>query len=187
MSEKPIRSAGEDNIQGDTAQTANLPGGWAWPIISRCPGSLLSIMSNLDQSRTYVYKSVDGISYENLWHRPSEKIYSIGNILMHLRGTEHQWIGNRIGRLPLHRDRESEFSTTEGKNLSELLDDLRQTHTQTQDVIAKLTSADLTRCDYGGKYTVEFIVHYIAQHFAYHAGQIPILRALVDKNFELTQ
>ncbi|MBI5723174.1 MAG: DUF664 domain-containing protein [Planctomycetes bacterium] len=187
MSKKPMRNGADDNIQGDTAQTANLPGGWAWPIISRCPASLLSVVSNLDQSRTYVYKGVDGLSYDNLWKRPAEKIYSIGNILMHLRGTEHQWIGNRIGHLPLLRDRESEFNTRQGKNTADLVADLRQVHAQTQDVIAKLTSADLNRCDYGGKYTVEFIIHYITQHFAYHAGQIPILRALADADFELNQ
>ncbi|RQW11223.1 hypothetical protein EH198_12935 [Paenibacillus rhizophilus] len=64
-----------------------------------------------------MYQSVEGLPAEYVWKRTSPTTLSIGNILMHVCGSEHQWIGNKLGGIPLERDRDLEMSATHGKDV----------------------------------------------------------------------
>jgi hypothetical protein len=140
------------------------------------PARAARIVSSLNQTREYIHRAVDGIDHSVLWSRPSPGISSIGNILMHLRGTEHQWIGVKIGGMPLDRNRPLEFSTQDGKQLSELLEDLERTRAETDRVLAGLTDVSAEAL---------FCLHYTENHFAFHAGQLCILRKLHEPDFAL--
>ncbi len=149
---------------------------WSWEKPDNCPGELLHVVSSLNQTREYIRKAVRGLSSEALWHRPAPGVPSIGNILMHLRGTEHQWIGEKIGGLPLKRDRDLEFSAEGGKELPELLADMEATRAESDGVLAELASADEETL---------FFLHYTENHFAFHAGQLCTLRKLHEPEFQL--
>ncbi len=149
---------------------------WSWQKPANCPGELLHVVSSLDQTREYISRAVRGLGSEALWHRPNPGIPSMGNILMHLRGTEHEWIGVKIGGLPRKRDRDLEFSAEGGKELPELLADLESTRAESDGVIAGLTGTDEE---------ILFFLHYTENHFAFHAGQLCMLRKLHEPEFLL--
>ncbi|NQU43418.1 DUF664 domain-containing protein [bacterium] len=159
--------------------------GWRWPLPTTCPKAIRSVVSNLNQTRIYLSRAVQNLDYEGLWKRPSQDSHAIGNLLMHMRGTEHQWVGNKIGLLPLERDRDAEFNTCRGATLGDLLALLRKAEEETNGVLAALTGKDLEREDIEEQFSVDFILHYTAQHFAFHTGQIVLIRKILEPGFRL--
>lgn len=47
-------------------------------------------MRRLDQSLGYVEQSVCKLSMEELWFRPRPKLNAIGNLCLHIAGSEYQ-------------------------------------------------------------------------------------------------
>jgi len=155
-----------------------------WPEVPDCPEKLRFITSNLLQTHVLIRKSVQGLSDEALWRRHREDLYSIGNALMHVCGSEHEWITHGVGGRPKVRDRDAEFATLRGASLAQLLATLDEQEAQTRQVLRNLTDADLQK-EFQGDCSVEFILHYQAQHLAYHAGQILMLRRLQEPGFNV--
>ncbi len=160
------------------------PSGWNWPQASACPRELREIVSNLDQVREYLRRAVRDLGGDEVWRRMGEGTPSIGNLLLHLRGSEHQWIGNKLGGLVLARDRDAEFTTREGPGLPALLERLDGARRDTEAILARLTDEDAATGRYGG-HSARFILHYTAQHFAYHAGQVVMIRKYFEPGFVL--
>ncbi|MFW5845735.1 MAG: hypothetical protein ACOCXJ_05860, partial [Planctomycetota bacterium] len=127
-------------------------------------------------TRAYVQRAVAGVSYDVLWHRPGPGLPAMGNLLMHLRGTEHEWIGVKVGGLPRRRQRAVEFSTDQEPGLQELLMALASVQAESDRVLAGLTTVDehVTVC-----------IHYTENHYAFHAGQLCLLRRLAEPAFQL--
>jgi len=150
--------------------------GWRWPKPDGCPERLVHVVSALDRARDYARRAVEGVDRASCWRRPGPGMPAIGNLLMHLRGTEHQWIGVEIGGLPLDRDRDAEFAVEDGATLPELLADLDRVEAQTREVLRGLDEVDEHAL---------FCVHYTENHVAYHAGQLCALRRLVEPGFRL--
>ena len=151
-------------------------GGWDWPEPKSCPAELIHVISSLNQSREYILRAVRCVDYTALWHRPVPSVISMGNILMHLRGTEHHWIGFKVGNRPLNRNRDAEMSTLQGAPLAELLTAQRMTEQETNSVIAGLDAVNDT---------ILFCFYYTENHFSFHAGQLVTLRKLTDPGFTL--
>ncbi len=149
---------------------------WKWETPTNCPMALRYIVSALNQSREYVKRAVVGIDYDALWKRFNDNAPSMGNILMHLRGTEHQWIGNKVGKRPLQRDRDLEFSTRNGDPLELLLQNLDATERETSAVLEQLDAVDEN---------ILYCFHYTENHFAFHAGQLCTMRKIHEPEFLL--
>jgi DinB superfamily len=62
---------------------------------------------------------------------------------------------------------------------ADALDDLDRRHRQLLDVVAGLDAAKLDAIVPGKTYPVAVMLHGTAQHYAYHAGQIALLKKLV--------
>ncbi|WP_438447831.1 DinB family protein [Gorillibacterium sp. sgz5001074] len=158
---------------------------WKWPVDPAVPAPLRSIASNIDQAKMYIRRGAAGLQEEHLWKRLTGTSLSIGNLLLHFRGTEHQWIGQKLGGLPLDRDRDLEMNAAGGFSLEELLAALDETDRQSRDILTRLTEDDLARTYTEQQLSAEFILHYTAQHLAYHAGQLILLRKCFEPGFLL--
>lgn len=157
-----------------------------WPDAGQCPEPLRAIASNLLQTHVLIRKSIAGLSHEKLWSRPCNQMYSIGNVLMHACGTEHHWLEHFLAGRPLHRDRDLEFATEDGQTAEQLLAGLDKSEAIIREVLAGLDKdMDVTQPINDGM-SAEFMLHYAAQHLAYHAGQILTLRRLFEPTFELS-
>lgn len=154
------------------SQSLKVPeAGWQWPRPTACPPRLSSIVSALDQTRDYIDRIVSGATEEDLWWRPEPTLNAMGNLLLHLAGTEHQWIGNKVGKATLKRDRDYEFSAKGGHTLADLRARLEGERLSTRELLAKMNDASVDEA-------VLFCFHYTENHFAYHCGELAMLRRL---------
>lgn len=139
-------------------------------------------MRRLDQSLGYVEAALGRLPEEKLWFRPRPKMNAIGNLCLHIAGSEHQHLVSGIGNLPTRRDRPGEILQSGGYTREELLNLLRMVRQESWSVIRELTAADLERVvtiTYpvasgmeGYIWSIQKILIGAAEHYAYHTGQI---------------
>ena len=114
------------------------------------------------------------LSEDEIWWRPNRASNSVGNLVLHLQGNVRQWIVSGLGGQPDCRERDREFSEAGPIPRRVLLRSLRTTAKQAAEVLASLPEADLMR-----RYSIQGFnvtgiqaVTHVAEHFAFHAGQI---------------
>ncbi|CAH1195069.1 hypothetical protein PAECIP111892_01952 [Paenibacillus auburnensis] len=162
------------------------------------------VMEDMNKQLDRIEKSLNLLNNELVWTRTKESMNSIGNLCLHLAGNEYQNFVSAIGNRPFIRERTREFTTDGGISKDELIGLLRDTRTQSEDVLSGLSNDDLSR---------EVIIHYdqedwnrmyrkaagadetydtreigrlivqVSAHYGYHAGQIVVLaKMLQDTN-----
>ncbi len=99
----------------------------------------------LDYSLARVLHCVDQLDDEGLWHRPTDAMNAVGNILLHLCGNLRQWIVCGCSDLPDDRDRPAEFARRDPLPKPELVEKLTTTVEQAKATIMQQTEADLLR------------------------------------------
>jgi uncharacterized damage-inducible protein DinB len=110
---------------------------------------------------------------EDLWWTPAAGRLSFATILLHLNGNVGQWILSGIGGRPFERDRDAEFSATDGPGGDRLLRQLSTTVTEARALLAELDEARLAAaCEIQGSATdVQSAIYHVVEHFGYHTGQ----------------
>jgi uncharacterized damage-inducible protein DinB len=139
-------------------------------------------MRRLDQSLGYVETALGRLTEVQLWLRPRPKMNAVGNLCLHIAGSEHQHLVSAIGGLPTLRDRPGELLQSGGYSKKELLALLRNVRQESWSVALKLTAGDLERMvtvTYpedsgmeGYSWSIQKILIGAAEHYAYHTGQI---------------
>jgi uncharacterized damage-inducible protein DinB len=127
---------------------------------------------------------VEGLSIEQLWWRPNDACNSIANLILHLNGNVHQWLVDSFNGQEDMRDRPAEFSAKSGGSGIELTSILGATMKQAEQVLARLTEADLlTNFEIQGYHVTGLdAVYQVVEHFGLHYGQIIyIAKALEGK------
>ena len=114
------------------------------------------------------------LSEEEIWWRPNSASNSVGNLVLHLQGNVRQWIICGLGGEGDRRDRDREFAETGPISRGKLLAGLRKTVKEAEDVLGTLTTSGLQRLNsiQGFNVTGLQAVCHVAEHFAFHAGQI---------------
>ncbi len=114
------------------------------------------------------------LSDREVWWRPNAASNSVGNMVLHLAGNVRQWIISGIGGARDNRRRDEEFSERGNIPRRKLLKKLRSTVAEAERVLQKLRSREL-----GRRYSIQRFhvtgleaVFHVAEHFAYHTGQI---------------
>lgn len=114
------------------------------------------------------------LSDEQIWWRPNEASNSVGNIVLHLCGNVRQWIISGLGGEPDRRERDQEFAEHGPIARSELVEKIEKTVNEACRIIRRLTPRELAKPRMIQKFNVTgFIaVNHVAEHFAFHSGQI---------------
>ena len=114
------------------------------------------------------------LSEEEIWWRPNRASNSVGNLILHLQGNVRQWIISGLGGQADRRVRDREFAETGPIPRRTLLSELRKTVKEAESVLSTLKSNDLVRMFSIQGYDVTGLqaVCHVAEHFAFHAGQI---------------
>jgi uncharacterized damage-inducible protein DinB len=117
---------------------------------------------------------IERMSDEDLWWRPNEVSNSVGNLILHLCGNLRQWIVSSIGGVEFKRNRDAEFAARGPVTKVELVENLKQTLGEVDEVLASLTSDRLLHRFDVQKYNVSTLqaVYHVVEHFGYHLGQI---------------
>jgi DNA-binding transcriptional ArsR family regulator len=117
---------------------------------------------------------VEVLSEEQVWWRANEACNSVGNLILHLNGNVRQWLVDSFERHEDNRDRPAEFEAQGGMTAEALLERLGVTLTEAQNVLERLTEAELVaRYEIQG-YHVSGLeaVYQVVEHFGLHYGQI---------------
>lgn len=114
------------------------------------------------------------LSEKEIWWRANRASNSVGNLVLHLQGNVRQWIISGIRDRPDIRDRDREFAETGPIPRRELLAGLRKTVSEADLVLKDVKEADLVRrfSIQGFDVTGFQVLSHVAEHFAFHAGQI---------------
>lgn len=162
------------------------------------------VLEDMNKQLDRIEKSMNPLNNELIWTRTKESMNSIGNLCLHLAGNEYQNFVSAIGNRPFIRERTREFTTNGGISKDELIGLLRDTRSQSEEVLSGLSDDDLSReviihygledwnrmyreaARAGETYDTRVIGRLIVQvsaHYGYHAGQIVVLaKMLRDTN-----
>jgi len=88
---------------------------------------------------------LEQLTDEQIWHRPSKSMNSIGNLILHLCGNLHQWIVAGVGGEQDVRQRPKEFSERGPISKVELVRHLDEVVAQAHDALKKSSAQDLLR------------------------------------------
>ena len=127
-----------------------------------------------DHYWTRLRASVGPLTEEQVWWRPNAASNSIGNLILHLNGNVRQWLVNSFNRTSDERNRPAEFAAESGLTAAELLERLGGTMKEAEQVLARLTEADLVApYDIQGYHITGLeAVYQVVEHFGLHYGQI---------------
>ena len=116
-----------------------------------------------------------------IWFRPNEASNSIGNLVLHLCGNARQWMVAGVGDSPDRRDRDSEFRQRKIIPKAELLELLRTTINEVEQVLADLDSNIILerRMIQGKDVEVLEAIFHVTEHFSMHTGQIILLTKML--------
>jgi hypothetical protein len=128
---------------------------------------------------------LESLTDEQIWWRPNPSSNSIGNLVLHLNGNVRQWLVNSFSKREDQRDRPAEFAATGAVSGAELLAKLEWTIHEGEQVITRLSEADLiARYEIQGYHVYGLeAVYQVIEHFGLHYGQIAyITKMLKDQD-----
>lgn len=114
------------------------------------------------------------ISEEDVWWRPDEQSNALGNIMLHLIGSNRLYIGYGVGGRSVERDRAAEFSARGNRTRAEIVSAWDDTVVVMREVLDALSPSQLMeRTDRTGKSTtIASILLHASHHTAAHMGQL---------------
>lgn len=128
---------------------------------------------------------LEEITDKQAWERTNESSNTVANLMLHLCGNARQWIVSGVGQAEDFRERQAEFDAVSGLTRDELLDKMRRTLSDIDDVLIGLNENDLLskRTIQGYNVTVLEAVFHVTEHFSMHTGQIIMLtKVFTDKD-----
>lgn len=127
-----------------------------------------------DESTRMIRKSLAEVTEQELWTKPNDSLNSIANLILHLCGNITQYVISSLGESEDIRNRDSEFSTTEGANKAVLLGKLEKTVDTAKRVIFDATQEQLLRIRFvqGFSFSGIGVIIHAVEHYSYHTGQI---------------
>ena len=130
-----------------------------------------------------IERCLEELSEEDIWWRTHEEGNSIGNLLLHIAGNARQWIVGGVGGTENRRVRQQEFDQREGISRAELLDQLRRTLDDVEEVLARQDADAMLEPRQIQKYDVTVLeaIYHVVEHFAMHTGQIILLTKMLKR------
>ncbi|NIK67274.1 DUF1572 family protein [Paenibacillus sp. BK720] len=146
----------------------------------------------LDAQLNAIESSIIRLQEEEIWRKIKPELNSIGNLCLHLAGSEHQHIVSGIGGKPFIRKRSNEFLADSGYTGVELIEHLKNVREQSKKVLSELNPDELSKQvaihypqganvsvnDY--THTVLSIILIVVEHSSYHTGQIVYMTKLLQ-------
>lgn len=117
---------------------------------------------------------LDVIDEQQLWWRPNERANAIGNLVIHLAGSNRYYLEHVIAGRANARDRDAEFAARRTQTLAQVRQTWTDSVTVAQEVLGSLEPSRLMETtDRSGKTTtfVQILLH-VMGHSATHMGQI---------------
>jgi uncharacterized damage-inducible protein DinB len=111
---------------------------------------------------------------EDIWWRPNEQANAVGNLVLHLAGSNRYYLEQVIAGRDTGRNRDAEFAARGGQSKAQLREVWEQQRAAVEAVLAGLEPSQMTQTtDRTGKLTTyaQILLH-VTHHNATHMGQI---------------
>ncbi len=144
-----------------------------------------ALVARLDEMWEGLLRDAAGADETRFHWTPGAEFNSVAILLRHLAGSERYWIGEAIGGIPSHRERDKEFLHDQPRR-ADVLRAVDEARRVTRQVLTPLSMADLqaettpsvTRGTPPRRPTKLWsLLHYI-EHLGYHRGQALLLLKL---------
>ncbi len=128
----------------------------------------------VDDYPAQIRECLDVMTDDDLWWRPNETTNALGNILLHLAGSNRLYVGYGVGGRPVERDRSAEFSARGNPDKADVVRAWDETVGMMAEVLNRLAPSRLMeQTDRTGKMTtIASILLHASHHTATHMGQI---------------
>jgi uncharacterized damage-inducible protein DinB len=128
----------------------------------------------LDEFPGQIRACLDALNEDDLWWRPNDQANAVGNLVLHLAGSNQFYLGHAIGGAPDVRDREAEFGARGQRSRADVFAVYDASRTTMQRVLDTLTPARMveTTMATGKSSSFARILMHVTHHNALHIGQI---------------
>ena len=128
----------------------------------------------IDEYPSQIGQCLDVVTDEDMWWRPDERSNALGNIMLHLIGSNRLYIGYGVGGRTLERDRAAEFLARGNPGRAAVIAGWNETVQMMREVLYGLAPSQLMETtDRTGKLTsMASILLHASHHTAAHMGQV---------------
>jgi uncharacterized damage-inducible protein DinB len=128
----------------------------------------------LDDYAPQVRACLDAISDEDVWWRPHEQANAVGNLVLHVSGSNRFYLEHVIDGAPDVRNRDTEFAARGSMGKADLAGVWDDTAARVARVLSTVTPARLTELTErsGRPASIARILLHVTHHNATHVGQI---------------
>ena len=126
---------------------------------------------------------IEGVSADEARQRPVPTGHNIWELVLHVTS----WARIALRRInggqaqPFEGEDWPESGETSEEHWLAVVEAMTESHERLCEVVAGLTDEALARNAPGSDRSIAFMLHGVAQHDAYHGGQIAVLRKIVTK------
>src|SRR5262245_2135796 len=169
----PTDSDGND--VADRTDTSEL---WIKLIITRMPDTVDAFLLQHITTRLVaefppqVERCLEVLSEEDLWWRPHELSNAVGNLVLHVAGSNRHFLEHVIGGAPGVRDRDAEFAARGGTTKADVLKVWTDVTARVDAVLRTLTPERLVQPTSDRNKPVAEVLLHVTHHNAFHIGQI---------------
>ncbi len=153
-------------------------------------------LTSLDNQLSVIETSINRLTEEDLWKKFKDETNSIGNLCLHLAGSEYAFIVSIVGGNPIIRQRSKEFTDDKVMNSMQMVELLKEVRLQSKKIINKMDYTDLMKeiqmpastntiiLEESKNQSILSVIMYVVEHYAYHTGQIVYMTKLLQKSNE---
>src|SRR5262245_7662135 len=129
-------------------------------LIQECPLHIRTCLAALDDAA--------------VWWRPHEEANAVGNLVLHLAGSNRHYLGHVIAGEPDVRDRDAEFAARGGLSKADVLARWDDTAALVERVLGSLTAGRLVETTTRGGRESSFarVLLHVTHHNATHVAQV---------------
>ncbi len=127
-----------------------------------------------------VLEALERITPEKALAKPLKNVHSIWEIVLHIEAWQNA-VRRRLQGDPADLSNEEDWRTVKEKSneaWSATLENLKKSLVKLIDSVSRFDETKLYELAAGQNYSNYFMLHGLAQHEAYHAGQIALLKKL---------
>jgi uncharacterized damage-inducible protein DinB len=128
----------------------------------------------VDDYPSQIGQCLEIVTDEDLWWRPDEKSNALGNIMLHVIGSNRLYVGYGVGARSVDRDRAADITARGNPGRAAIGAAWSETVKMMTEVFDSLTAPQLMeRTDRTGKMTtIASILLHASHHTAAHMGQV---------------
>lgn len=126
----------------------------------------------VDEFPVQVETCLNVLTEDDLWWRPHDQSNAVGNLVLHVAGSNRHFLEHVIGGVPFVRDRDGEFAARGGRTKADVLGVWRDVTGRVRKVLGALTPDRLAQITSEKNKSVAEILLHVTHHNALHIGQI---------------